>query len=263
MGQAAGASAGSVRPPLLVAGRVPRRCRARAAVRREVRCGRRPIASAGVAPPQRVEDRAGAPRRSGARSTPGTASVMYVREYGSSVRHTRCRVGLPDRSTTRPWNAASAAASACASPASAAARIAAIRSVELVEVRVRDARDGEPDAPSDSSSARMTNASRSSAVVGRRTRAPRNAVRLHDPQGLEVAQRLADGRLARPELPGDPGLDDPGARRVAAVEDRLEEVILDLRRSGRCARSRPWGPWRVVPATRRRPRGPAPASRPR
>ena len=51
---------------------------------------------------------------------------------------------------------------------------------------------------------------------------------LHDAQRLEVAQRLPHRGLARPELPGNPGLDDPGARRVATVKDRLEQAILDL-----------------------------------
>ena len=45
---------------------------------------------------------------------------------------------------------------------------------------------------------------------------------LHDTQRLEVAQRLPDGRLAGPELPGHAGLDDARTRRVATVKDRLQ-----------------------------------------
>ena len=83
-------------------------------------------------------------------------------------------------------------------------------------------------APSDSSSARIDE--RLQELVRRRAAdasSPEGGG-LHDAERLEVAQRLPDGRLARPELPGDPGLDDPGARRVATVKDRLEQAILDL-----------------------------------
>ena len=51
---------------------------------------------------------------------------------------------------------------------------------------------------------------------------------LHDPERLEVAQGLPDGRLAGPELPGHAGLHDARAGRVAAVKDRLQEATLDL-----------------------------------
>ena len=51
---------------------------------------------------------------------------------------------------------------------------------------------------------------------------------LHDPEGLEISQRLADGRLAGAQVARDTGLDDPGPRGVPAIEDRLEQVILDL-----------------------------------
>ncbi len=63
---------------------------------------------------------------------------------------------------------------------------------------------------------------------GRRTREPRNGRDLDDAERLEPAKRFADRGLARPELARDLGLDDPRARRVAPVEDGLEEPILDL-----------------------------------
>src|SRR5664280_2814040 len=57
------------------------------------------------------------------RSTPGTTIVIYVREKGSSVFQTRCRVALPASSMIRPWKAASAVASAWTSPSYADRRI--------------------------------------------------------------------------------------------------------------------------------------------
>ena len=180
----------------------------------------------------------GSPRRSASRtgtwwsasarrSAPGATIVMYVREYGSSVRQTRWRVAFPDSSTIRPWKAASATASAWMSPLSAASRISRMSSSS--SSRSASARRGMARrAASDSSWARTAKASRSSSADGRRTRAPRKAVVSTTPSASRSRRASRTGRLARPELPGDPGLDDPGARRVAAVEDGLEEAILDL-----------------------------------
>ncbi len=53
-------------------------------------------------------------------------------------------------------------------------------------------------------------------------------VDLHDPDRLEAAQRLPDGRLADAVLLRHPGLHDAGAGRVPAGEDRLQEAILHL-----------------------------------
>ena len=52
--------------------------------------------------------------------------------------------------------------------------------------------------------------------------------RLHEAQRLQLEQRLADGSLAGPELGGDLALDDAVAGAVGAVEDALDEAILDL-----------------------------------
>src|SRR4029453_11480249 len=51
---------------------------------------------------------------------------------------------------------------------------------------------------------------------------------LHEAQRLQLAQRLTDGSLAGPELDGDLALDDAVAGTVGAVEDALDEAILDL-----------------------------------
>ena len=53
-------------------------------------------------------------------------------------------------------------------------------------------------------------------------------LRLDEPQQLEVAQRLPDGRLARAELVRDPRLDEPLARLQLAAHDPLEQDVLHL-----------------------------------
>jgi hypothetical protein len=51
---------------------------------------------------------------------------------------------------------------------------------------------------------------------------------LHQAHRLQLAQRLTDGSLAGPELDRDLALDDALAGTVGAVEDALDEAILDL-----------------------------------
>ena len=53
-------------------------------------------------------------------------------------------------------------------------------------------------------------------------------LRLDEPQQLEVAQRLAHGRLARAELLRDPRLDEPLARLELAARDPLQQDVLHL-----------------------------------
>ena len=53
-------------------------------------------------------------------------------------------------------------------------------------------------------------------------------LRLDEPQELEVAQRLAHGRLARAELLRDPRLDEPLARLELPARDPLQQNVLDL-----------------------------------
>src|SRR5207249_4199062 len=53
-------------------------------------------------------------------------------------------------------------------------------------------------------------------------------LRLDEAEQLEVAERLPDRRLARPELLRDPRLDEPVPRRVLAAQDPLEDQLLDL-----------------------------------
>ena len=98
---------------------------------------------------------------------------------------------------------------------------------ELGDVRVGQARDGQPAAE---------RLERRADGVGLEDLAPRRAPDagaaerrdLDDAERLEPAERLADRGLARPELAGDLGLDDPRIRRVVAVEDAVEDPVLDL-----------------------------------
>ena len=59
---------------------------------------------------------------------------------------------------------------------------------------------------------------------------PRSAegLGLDEPQQLEVAQRLAHGRLARAELACEARLDEPLPRLEVAPKDALEQEIPDL-----------------------------------
>jgi hypothetical protein len=50
----------------------------------------------------------------------------------------------------------------------------------------------------------------------------------HEPQDLELAQRLSHRALADAELLGDPQLDEALTRVVVALEDALHEQVLDL-----------------------------------
>ena len=49
----------------------------------------------------------------------------------------------------------------------------------------------------------------------------------HQAGGLEIAERLADRRLARPELAGELKFDQPLAGLIVAVQDTLEEHVAD------------------------------------
>jgi hypothetical protein len=51
---------------------------------------------------------------------------------------------------------------------------------------------------------------------------------LDHPQELEVAERLADRRLARAELGSDPRLDEPLARLEVTADDPVEQDVLHL-----------------------------------
>ena len=98
---------------------------------------------------------------------------------------------------------------------------------ELGDVRVGHARDRQPAAE---------RLERRADGVGLDDLAPRRAADarpaerrdLDDAERLEPAQRLANRRLARPELAGDLRLDDPRVGRMVAGEDALEDPILDL-----------------------------------
>src|SRR5437899_794083 len=57
---------------------------------------------------------------------------------------------------------------------------------------------------------------------------PPERLGLDEPQGLQVAKRLSDRGLAGSKLLGDLGLDESLPWLIFAVEDSLEEVLLQL-----------------------------------
>src|SRR5262249_33739472 len=83
---------------------------------------------------------------------------------------------------------------------------------------------------------------------------PAERLRLDEAQHLEVAQRLADGSLARAQLLRDARLDEPLARRVGPVEDPLEDELLHLlaQRDACDPAQRSISPIPLVPFTRTR-----------
>ena len=83
-------------------------------------------------------------------------------------------------------------------------------------------------AASSSSAARTGKTSISSSSSNTRTRAPRNGSDSTSRSSSEVAQRLAHGRLAGPELLRDPRLDETLARLELAAHDPLQEHVLHL-----------------------------------
>jgi hypothetical protein len=65
-------------------------------------------------------------------------------------------------------------------------------------------------------------------VVHRPHARPAERLGLDEPQELEVAKRLADGRLARPELAREPRLDQSLARLEVPAEYALQQEVPDL-----------------------------------
>ena len=70
-------------------------------------------------------------------------------------------------------------------------------------------------------------------------RAAQPRAALDEPEGLEVAQRLADRRLARAELGRDPRLHEPLTGGVLAGRDALEQPVPDLAAERRARNA--WG----------------------
>ena len=83
-------------------------------------------------------------------------------------------------------------------------------------------------AASSSREARTGKTSITSSSSTTRTREPRNGSDSTRRISCEVAERLPDGRLARPELLRDPRLDEALARLQLAARDPLEEYVLHL-----------------------------------
>jgi hypothetical protein len=65
-------------------------------------------------------------------------------------------------------------------------------------------------------------------VVDRSHACAAEGLGLDQPQELEVAQRFANRRLARSELPREAGLHEPLPGLQLAAKDALEEDLLDL-----------------------------------
>ena len=169
-------------------------------------------------------------RRSGARSAPGDGDGdVRARVTARACRQTRSRVrvagelargsrGTPRRRSPRRTVSP---ASAAASHLRRGSRRAASRSSSVRRGSARRT-------PRASSSARTTKASSSSSHDGRRTRAPRKAVISTTPSASRSRSASRTGAWLVPNSRATRVSTIRAPGRVAAVEDRLEEAILDL-----------------------------------